>query len=72
MNTEKSSIENYLSCLDKVLFSAVKHGHLPRVQSLIENGADIDIFDSEGRSLSAIALQHGHTGIVDYLAECSE
>lgn len=72
MNTEKYSTENYLNCLDKVLHLAVRTGHLERVKLLVEHGADIDTFDSEGLSLSAIASQHGHIEIVDYLAGCSE
>lgn len=68
MNTEKSRTENYLDNLDKVLRSAVRRGHLDRVKVLVENGADINTFDDDGMSLSAIATQHGRTDIVDYLA----
>lgn len=76
MNTEKSSTESYLDGFmliqDKVLQSAVRKGNLERVQLLVEHGADIDTFDDDGMSLSAIASQHGHAEIVDYLAGYSE
>jgi ankyrin repeat protein len=67
MDTDK-----YLDCLNKVLFSAVKRGHLPRVQSLIEHGADTNICDSNGFSLSSIAEQNGHKMIVNYLSTVAE
>lgn len=68
MNTEK----DYQDGLERLLHSAVRKGNLKRVQLLVEHGADINTFDSEGRSLLGIASQHGHAEIVDYLARCAE
>lgn len=48
MNIEKSSIDNYLDTLDKVLRSAVRRGHLERIKVLVEHGADIDTFTATG------------------------
>lgn len=68
MNTEK----DYQDGLERLLHSAVRKGNLKRVRLLLEHGADINTFDSEGRSLLGIASQHGHADVVAYLVGCSE
>lgn len=71
MISAKTISENYLTCLEKVLRSAVTRGDMERVQLLIEHGADVDAIDSDGMTLVTVALLHGHKLVANYLLECS-
>ena len=64
--TRKLLPNYYIYTKENVLYSASRHGHLPLVKYLVENGADIN--SEDGLALLE-AAEYGHLPVVKYLVE---
>jgi hypothetical protein len=58
---------NQAADVNRELVVAAAYGHLWRVRSLVEGGANVNWRDEEGYTPLTWAAQHGHTAVVDYL-----
>ncbi|MEB3327829.1 MAG: ankyrin repeat domain-containing protein [Candidatus Sericytochromatia bacterium] len=58
---------NQAADMNRELLVAAAYGHLWRVRSLVEGGANVNWRDEEGYTPLTWAAQHGHTAVVDYL-----
>ena len=55
--------------LNKNFYAAVKEGNLDLVKKLVEEGADVETTNTEGRSALARASKRGYDNVVAYLLE---
>ncbi|MEB3221739.1 MAG: ankyrin repeat domain-containing protein, partial [Candidatus Sericytochromatia bacterium] len=58
---------NQAADVNRELMVAAAYGHLWRVRSLVEGGANVNWRDEEGYTPLTWASQHGHTTVVDFL-----
>lgn len=58
---------NAAADMNRELMVAAAYGHLWRVKSLVEGGANVNWRDEEGYTPMTWAAQHGHVQVVEYL-----
>jgi ankyrin repeat protein len=59
--------KNGCPCDENELYIAAQNGQVAIVRALIESGADVNKATEDGVTLLAIAVQEGHTAIVQIL-----